>query len=58
MYGQNSVMHEVFIYAGLEGIKLISLAVIKFFSYWEPFLRCGDFSPFRRLLGFLESCRT
>ena len=38
MYGQNNVIHEVFIYAGLEGIRIISLTTLKLFSDFETFL--------------------
>ena len=36
--GQNRVIHCVFIYAGLEGISIISLAVLKLLSDLETFL--------------------
>ena len=52
MYGQNSGVHWVFIHAGLERIRIISLGVLKFYSDLETFFRCGDYSPIRRLLGF------
>ena len=57
MYGQNSVMHWVFIHAGLEGITIISLAVLKFFSDLETFLQCGDYSVIRRALSVFGSYR-
>ena len=46
MYGQNWAIHKAFIYVALEGINIISLAVLKLFSDLETFLQFGDFSDF------------
>ena len=35
MYSQNVIIYNAFIYAGLEGIRIISLAVLNFFSDLE-----------------------
>ena len=47
MYGQNSVIHQTFINAGLEGIRIIILTALKLFSDLETFLQWGDYSPIR-----------
>ena len=55
MYGQNGVIHYVFIYAGLEGINIISLAVLRLLSDLETFLGFGDFSLVWRLFSNVET---
>ena len=55
MYGQNRVIHYVFIYAGLEGINIISLAVLRLLSDLETFLGFGDFSLVWRLFSNVET---
>ena len=38
MYGQNRAIYQIFIDAGLEGISIISLVVLRLFSSVDTFL--------------------
>ena len=49
MYGQNGAIYKAFIYVGLEGVNIISLAVLKRYSDLETFLLFRDFSLIWRL---------